>query len=251
VFLVLFLAFYSLFVISLAYTPSHVFAYKKTLYFSLCLLAFTYPIFIREFHIHLFYKVVLWIILPISIWFIAVKYLYWSGPSGLIDPAFEPLLGSYLGLSTGVVFLIFYNAHRNELAKVVMLSILLVALGSRGALLFSILILVFWRLDQLKSIKMSTSPLTAIAGIGLVPFIYFFWDTILKGFKYGLMRFSSILSFETDRSSNERLEYFSFAISKIFDSFSAMMFGYGIGRFGILFTGDEARDIPHNIPATD
>lgn len=253
IWLALFLIFYSLFFFSLLYTESDEYSYKKTFYFLLSLLAFIYPIFIKKLNLKLFARIIIFTAVPASVWFIMVKHLYWSGYKDVIGLEFEPLLGAYLSLSMCIAFLIFFYTEKNNLKAVLGLIPLLLALGSRGSLLFVIIIIILFKSKVLlrriinPKFKRKLS-LTNLALIAIIfPVLFNFRNKIIEGFKFGLLRFESFLHFQQDNSSNERLEYFEFTINGIFESTNSMFCGHGIGSFGILFSGEESRHIPHNI----
>lgn len=251
-FLTALMLFYALFIASLAYTPSEYYAYKKTFFFLLTMMAFVYPLFMKELDVDLFAKIVLFTAIPAALWFIVAKYLYWSGRKDLITVDFDPLLGAYLGLSSCASFLAFYYASKNKYKTVLALLVLQLALGARGPFLFVIIVLGLLRFrniyHSISNFSIRKVDKTSLFLLCLsMPLVLIFRNAIVAGFKFGLLRFSSLLSFDSDNSSNERLAYFDFAISKIFSNINSVLFGYGVGSFGLLFTGREARDIPHNI----
>jgi O-antigen ligase len=252
-FLVIFLVFYFLFFISLLYTPSEFYAYKKTLYFSLCGVSLMYPLFIRNFDLRLFYLLTFVTIVPASLWFIVVKHLYWSGYATTIGSHFEPLLGSYIGLSIGIAFLIFYLVEEKEILKAFFLGLLLLALGSRGTFLFVIVVLCSfkWRLilESFNHIpkQITIRKTSIVAAILILAGVAAFWKPLASGFKFGMGRFESFVNLTSDNSTKERLQYYHFAITRIPESVQSVLVGHGIGSFGLLISGKEARDIPHNV----
>lgn len=252
-FTIIFCVFYCLFFVSLIYSPSESYGYKKTIFFSLNLLAFTYPIFIRSFDINFFYKLILFLALPATGWFIVVKYLYWSDYRSYIDASFEPLLGSYLGLSMCIAFLMFYLLDQKKLKLLIPLSLILLALGSRGTLIFVIIVVLIFKNKDirawLRAPRMSyfITSMDLIVITVMIPLFFIFRNVIFEGFRIGIGRFESLLNFGNDNSTNERVHYFGFAINHIFESLNSILFGYGIGSFGVLFSGQESRDIPHNV----
>lgn len=64
-------------------------------------------------------------------------------------------------------------------------------------------------------------------------------------------RFSKFIAFLTgntneDMSSMDRVYMWKFTIEKIFSKLSSVLFGYGIGSFGIMYKGIDGRAYPHN-----
>lgn len=253
-FITLLFLFYMTMVLTLSYTHSETFGFIKTLLFSLTFLAFIYPLFIRKFHIDLFVKILLYTTIPAALWFIAVKHLYWTGYKDQIGEHFEPLLGAYIGLSINIVFLVFYYTIINKKLKLVLgLLILILALGSRGAFLFSLLIVIAFKYKDIIT-AISRPRLSARVSKGtiafflvVIPALYFVRDTLITGLKFGLARFQSMQNFGQDNSSNERIEFYQFSITKIFDSVNSFFFGYGVGSFGVIFNGIDSKLIPHNV----
>lgn len=249
----LLLLFYLVMIFSLSYTPSDTFGLIKTSLFLLTILAFIYPLFVKNVDIDFFAKIILYTTIPAALWFIVVKHLYWTGFKSQIGEHFEPLLGAYIGLSINVVFLIFYYTIINKKLKVVLgLLVLILALGSRGALLFALLILLMYRhkVDWPRfglKFRLKVSKVALWIFVLVLPGILLARNTIMEGFRFGLARFESLQNFGQDNSSNERLEFYRFAISKIPDSFSSFFFGYGVGSFGTMFNGIDSKTIPHNL----
>jgi len=236
------------------YSASDSYGYKKTLYFLLSLLAFVYPIFIRKFNIDFFAKITAIFAIPASIWFIIYKYLYLSGYEESIGIEFYDILSAYAGLSVCLAFLIIYSVDNKKIRLVVAMLLLVLALGARGVLIFVLLIIIVWKRDAIirsvyaigsrfsYRIKVINLLLTG----ALISVIILYRELIYKGFKFGVLRFISLFNFEQDNSSNERIEFYGFTVTKIFESFISFFAGYGIGSFGVLFSGEE-RVIPHNI----
>ena len=251
--IVVFLLFYFLFFITLLYTPSNFYGYKKTLYFSLCVVSLIYPLFIKNFDLRLFYLITFATIIPASLWFVVVKHLYWSGYATTIGAHFEPLLGSYMGLSIGMAFLIFYLVEEKEILKAFVLGLLLLALGSRGTFLFVLIVICSFKwkviLECLTQIpRQITLRKTNIAATILILIVLTsFWEPIATGFKFGIGRFESFVNLTSDNSTKERLQFYYFAITRIPESLQSLVGGHGIGSFGLLVAGKESRDIPHNV----
>jgi hypothetical protein len=54
---------------------------------------------------------------------------------------------------------------------------------------------------------------------------------------------------ESDRNTSitARIYHYRFSIEKIFKSLDKTIFGYGVGSYGVMFTGKDSRGYPHNI----
>lgn len=250
-FLIVLGLFYSLFYLSLTYTPSDGYAFKKTSFFILCIVAFVHPIFIKKFNLWIFVKTIAIISIPFSIYFIIAKSLFWSDYRYLIGEEFRPLLGAYGGLSLSLPFVVFYAAHRKNLAMIIVIQALMLALGSRGGFIFTLVILLYaFRrsiIIYLLKFKIRFKTAYLLALIPIIAFFIKFWNQIYSAIELGLYRFTSLLNFSQDNSSNERLEYYQFALDEISSSIGSFLFGHGIGSFDILFSGVDGRAQPHNI----
>lgn len=252
-FLVVFFAFYLLFFTSLVYTPSEFYSIKKTSFFLACVIAFTYPLFMQEFNLRFFCKVVLITFIPCTIWFIIVKSLYRGEYKVLIGPEFESILGAYLGLANGIALLIFYFFEKRKYYITGILMALLFALGARGPVIFVLLaILVYKYQDILLAItsyriSWRIKKITALIGVGTAILVAAFWNTLVYSFQIGMGRFATFVDFGHDNSTNERLGLLTFAVKGIVDSVSSVFVGHGVGSFGYMFSGVDSRNIPHNI----
>jgi len=252
-FLVVFFCFYLLFFISLVYTPSEFHSLKKTSFFLACVIAFTYPLFMRDFNLRFFCNVVLITFIPCTVWFIITKSLYWGGYRELIGSEFEPLTGSYLGLANGIALLIFYYSEKRRYFVSAILMMLLFALGARGPVIFVVLALLLYRYQHIVRaitsyhVSWRIKKITALIGTTTIILIIAFWNTLVYSFQIGIGRFSGFVNFGQDNSTNERLGLLTFAINGIVDSVTSAFVGHGIGSFGYMLSGVDSRTIPHNI----
>jgi len=250
-FLIIIGIFYALFFVSLFYTHSEEHSIKKTSFFILCIVAFIHPIFIRKFDLWLFVKTITFISIPFSIYFIVAKSLFLSDLRPLVGESFRPLLGAYGGLSLSLPFIVFYSAYKHKLVMLISILALMLALGSRGGLIFSLLIVlyVYWKKILIYILKFNfrfrTIYLLAIVPLFIV--VFKFWDKIYSAIELGLFRFTSLLNFGEDNSSSERIEFYEFSLEKSFSSIQSFLFGHGIGSFDILFSGFDGKGQPHNI----
>ncbi|MCB0284879.1 MAG: hypothetical protein KDF60_20030, partial [Calditrichaeota bacterium] len=89
--------------LSLSYSPSPAYKYEKFVLMFIPVLGFIYPVFIKELKLKILYKTILYIVVPICIWFIFFRYLLWYAPPGFLEgfiekPKFSSLRNSYLVL---------------------------------------------------------------------------------------------------------------------------------------------------------
>lgn len=244
-------------ILSLLYSPSPNFSYLKTYLFFANIICFIYPLFIIKIDFNLLARLFLTIFLPISIWFFVARYLFFSPYNvgySIIDSAFYDIRGFYLGFGYGLSLLtliLIYLKKPSIYVIIILLTIL--GLGARGALLFLFIIIIIWKwksiLKRMLLIKISKRNLrrmgfTLILGI---PIVIIFGNKIYKAISLGLYRFSSLLNFSQDSSSLGRLDRMGFALNSIFGSWSTFLFGNGVGSFGIMYSGEDIRDFPHNI----
>lgn len=259
IFIVLFIIFYTLIILSLAYSKSPSYGYTKTFYFGINLIYFIYPLFLKEIRWRIIFKTLTVIILPLSVWYIVYRYFYWSPEFSYLrlqKIGFYNLTSAYLGIGLflGLGTLINYFLKFNRFILLIYI-ITLIFLGARGSLIFTLLILLvdklskFWRfLKKNYSLKISTK--------NTIIFIIIFFSTlplyitnILKSsvFSYGVMRLKSFFEISKDASSIERLERLTFAVSHSIDNPFSFFFGHGIGSFGIMYVNLDQREYPHNI----
>ena len=253
-FLAILLLLFFLMFISLFYTTSPSYSKEKWAKFALTIFCFAYPFFVENFNWKILLKSIYYIVIPLALWFIYYRIFYWSPENAMnrsLTEGFYTILGSYMGsgylLSLGCFILV---ERRKWLMVMIIMSIML-ALGSRGPLLFTLITILIVKYKDVFRIRITTR--RAINTI-LVSFILsiitiykfnFIRDTI---YKYGFDRFASLFSSERqDKSANNRIELMSFAVDQIFSSPKIFFIGNGIGSFGIDFLGEDIKENPHNI----
>lgn len=258
VLLFLLLLFYAYLLITLTYTASPSFSKEKSALFLVNILFFVYPLFIQKYNLELIYRLYTWIFLPAAVVFILAKTLYFlpiNSDNRIIAPEFYEIRQKYLGLGLGVGIHSILAVYLNKPRAMVLLGLLIITgLGARGALIFLIFSLAFLIIPKLnkrisnfkahpkkilKRVILVTTPIT-ILGI-----IYF--NKIVVLISNGINRFSSLLDFGSDKSSQGRLERMVFALNHSNDNPFIFLFGNGIGSFGILYSGNDTREYPHNV----
>lgn len=238
-----------LIVFSLTYTKSESYSILKTIAFGLNVLSFVYPIFMVKFREKVFFRTFLYVIIPASIIFLTAKTIYWFGDVQAMKNKYMLFGGSYLLLGDILVFGLYYLIKSKKWLLAFLFTILLLAIGAKGPFVFFVVVLLFWKHKNIFNIKLKAKILnkTKWLLIILVPLAVIFRDQVLKTLQFGVFRFSRFFDAFTTESSDSRIGYFSFAIENIFNSVSAILFGHGIGSFGIMYNGIDARDFPHNI----
>ncbi|WP_224490196.1 O-antigen ligase family protein [Robertkochia flava] len=247
--LILLFLFYSIMAVSLSYSPSYGYKYEKMVAFFANIIYFLYPVFVKEVQLKSIVMTYLVVLIPTSIFFVSMTSILWSSGSDSVT-AFMDLRSNYLsiGFNLGLLFLILY--HQKKILWLQFLSFfLLIASAARGALIFTIALLVvdmFVRYSKKSEISWNSYFLSFT---GLIGAILIFNQKIINFFSTSIRRFSSLAE-GGDVSSAYRLEMMEFAAFTPFSNHVntlKMIFGYGIGSFGITFYDKDVRAYPHNI----
>lgn len=248
---------YTFILLSIAYTPSSDFAIEKSYLFSINVLFFIYPLFVRQVDLKLQYKLFLYILLPLVVWFILFKVLYFSPLNSgyrIVNIRFYDIRRNYLGFGMCLCILTILQIHLKRPFLVGVLSIILLfGLGSRGALIFLLVTLAIWKwksvINRIMRFKMKKKALRTLLLVSAVlPIILITQYQRIADFLYlGVIRFQSLFEISDDKSLQGRFERISFALENVFSSISTFLFGNGIGSFGILYSGEDVREYPHNI----
>jgi O-antigen ligase len=250
--------FSTLILFSLIYTPSMSYGREKTLLFGVTLLFFIYPLFIRKLNLNILNALYLFVIVPIVVWFISYKFLYFSPMNsgyGIVRIEFYEIRNKYLGLGMLICFFTLVQLFMKKTPWFILLSIiLLLGLGSRGSLLFLLTTLLIWKWKEIfkavqKGLRMGkrTIKILAYASVLVVPVLYFKFNQIAQVFYLGLFRFKSLIGPGADVSSQGRISRMVFAFESIFSGPRIFIFGNGIGSFGLLYGGVDEREYPHNL----
>ncbi len=252
--------------ISLFYTKSPSYGKFKTLFFAKeIILSFAFPFFVYKFDVKRFVK-----------WFVAILFIFtliyiyelqilpYSN-----ELVYKRFVARYLeiGIANGVVFLIMIfskqNIYRTDIMQFIVAFLALVFLvlsSARGPAVFLILILTVVFTIRGLSIKIKRTWLVYsffVIFISLPFVVYVFMSNpkymavVNNLLARTIMRFSKFIGFITgsgfDESAFDRILMWRFALDKIFERISTVLFGYGIGSFGILYLGQDIRAYPHNI----
>lgn len=257
-YVVIVVLFYFITTISLAFTPSFTLGLQKITLMLIPLISFFYVKIIKYIDLSILYKTLLYGIVPIAIWFVVLKYFLWN-TSVYFDfrtdaDRFGPLRNSYLsfGYLLGVLSILSLNHSKKPLIIILMSALIILGLGSRGALLFLVLTLLIVYFEQwylfFKNLKIKKRTLNYLA-LSLVPIAFaliFYFDKLKVVFEYGLIRFTSLINATDDSSLLGRFDQYKFTISECF-SLKGFTTGYGLGSFGLNYLNDHSLVHPHNI----
>ncbi len=248
---------FALVVMSLIYTESGFYAYEKSAIFTVNILYFIYPLFMTRVDLQKLCKWLLWFFLPVAILFVIARFLYFSelnADKSLIRYEFYLIRQHYLGLSTTTAALVLLLVYlKKPLVYTIIALVTLIGLGGRGAFLFLIFTLFIWKFDKIinfgSSIKLTRKNLSfsLLSVSALFVAGYYFFDKILAVINFGLSRFTTLLDPSVDRSTRGRIERLEYTIDYMLEAPWKFLFGEGIGSFGILYTGVDGREYPHNI----
>ena len=250
--------FSALMVLSLLYTPSMSYGKEKTLLFGAPILCFIYPLFLRKLNLDILNRLYLFAIVPIILWFISYKFLYYSPMNAgysIVGIEFYDIRNKYLGLGMAICFFTLLQVYIKKTPWLILLAFfLLLGLGSRGSLLFLLITLLIWKWKAILKIfqvgirigKKTTRILVFILVL-VIPVLYFKFNQITQFLYLGLYRFKSLIGPGTDVSSQGRISRMVFAIESIFSSPFTLIYGNGIGSFGLLYSGKDEREYPHNL----
>ena len=256
--------------ISSFYSKSDSYLYKKILFFITNIVAFIFPIFIKEFQIKKFLRLFISLIIVSFIWFYYVYFNLINQLSG--SEIYYKVMGLSLSLAIlgGLVLLILimsrvkvFNPPVLNHFTIVILTLFLILSGARGPIFFVIILLVFYyskkfiflnipeKINLNRFFKIFLFGLPILAGTIFVV-IYKFSDKISVLFERSIYRISLIIngindSSEMGESVDIRIDQLDFSIDLIFDNIQRFFVGYGFGSFGIMYSGIDGRLYPHNI----
>jgi len=255
--LFLMICFYILVILSLFYSPSPKYKYIKTINFIVNCIFLVYPLFIKKLDIDKVLSVIKYVAVILSVFFIYQRYSYWLPSNaefrGFYSKYFQ-LSVVYLALGVLISISLIHESFKKKWIQVFILLFLILALGSRGSFLFSVITLFCFHYQKLLKIKIKRKRLhmnQIIMILGFVSVIstvlYRYREKIHDIAASGISRFQSLINFSEDQSSLGRLDHYDYAFDMIFSSPIRVIFGYGIGSYGILNNGLDSRKYPHNI----
>lgn len=257
------IAFYCWILISLFYTPSTQYAYTKIFKF-LTNFVFILVLLRGKINLQLFIRISIFISLVIMAWYIPLRFLYLTGYSPKEYWFTREFMGMYLYLSMPLgLFIITILTSNITISKSNSISLFVLAtsilgiilMGARGPLLILFIILLLYSLMQRKintTINIKNLFLSFFAILILIAIISPFKGQVIELFRVTFQRmlllFKGFSSSNNDfgDSVNTRLLLLYQAINIIFSSPSNILFGTGIGSFGLLTIGEDIKHYPHN-----
>lgn len=249
--------FYAFAFVSLSYGNAKAVGVEKFIKMSIPVTGFLYMKFIQEIDLKMLYRVLLYVFVPLGIWFVLFRYLWTTGPSYfdfLIDKQeFRSFSTNYLnfGYLLGILSLLTFRYSKRPLIVFILTLLVIFALGSRGALVFVFLslVIIYYKkiLNWANSIKIKKRILGNLVLISLPVLVFttFYFDKIKSYFIYGLSRFASLVDIGSDTSSLERINQYQFVLENGL-TFKGFTIGYGLGSFGLNYLGEYVFAYPHN-----
>ena len=257
--IVILVIFYFWMIFTLIFTKSTGYSYEKIFLSTSNLFAFVLPLLYIKFRPKRFLKYHVFISTFLSLLFIYnyPKLLQYS----VLFEEDKVFIRGYLtiGYISGLTaaILIFLDVEMKKPLKLAIILFNVWALmisGGRGPMIFLVLVLVLKvGVTILKSRKISIrlNPKKIAAAAVVVGVIVFSTYTVLDKYSFSmersLQRLTQLLDIGSDASVSTRLSYIDFSIDKIFEDAGNFLFGSGIGSFGILYSGIDGREYPHNI----
>jgi hypothetical protein len=244
--------------ISLMYTSSNDYSYIKSYMYILIIISALYPFGNKEFSAFIFIKYFILLSVLISI---SYMYLY---PKLLIKELIvqdQSIFGLYLmvayisGLCILLLFIFKKELFKNKYLTYILISffifILLIS-GARGPLIFTILsLLLLFIIDfNIKKILITTILSSIFISTVLINnsnIINKNLSGIAKLQERSINRISLIFEENKGNSIGERTNMITFVQDKYGGNLTNIIFGYGIGSFGIEYLKVDIRYHPHNI----
>jgi len=260
---ILLFLFYLWIILSLVYTPSLEYSKIKTFYFLTNIIAFIYPIIIKNFDFQKFIKYFSITLIGVSAFFV-VNFQAIRLRSHADDTSVD---GQYLTLSTflGIITLILLTSESNifknkiiDRIVAILAFFLILLLGARGPLIFMLFAYFLYFLNNLTR-KREKSVKKKHLLYSIITFFVFTFISIgiyqSNKEKIDIMAQRTYSRFEimitNDESQNssvtKRVEQLQYSFDEIFSDMQSFFAGKGIGSFSLLYHGEDGRGYPHNI----
>ncbi len=240
------LLFYSWMIFTLTYSPSPDYKYEKAVNFSVCILFFLYPLFIKKINFNFIIKLYTIILIPLSIFLVYMKSITYS----IYREEIELFIGYWLDyLSLGFhlgVLLIFLNYFNKNIFLQFLTLALLFASSARGPIIFTIFLLFLINFKKNKRIIFNSILRYKKTFFSLILLMIINLNYIAPLFQKSIGRFLSLGS-GIDESAISRVTMMKYALYQPFENMLNFLFGNGIGSFGLYYNGVDARGYPHNI----
>ncbi|MCK9255221.1 MAG: O-antigen ligase family protein [Bacteroidales bacterium] len=274
------LIFYLWMIISLIWTPSNNYSFKKVFFFLPNIISFGFPLIYKRFDIAKFFRIISIALIIVSIVFLKI-YLDYSADK-ISRAYYQPILGLYLTCSSlmGINILVILGAKKKVFKNlfissfVVTLSIILMfLLGARGPLIFVLLLLIpllfikFFKLSYFKILLSSDFRKVLFSGFTILFFLTFSLifenevKVLLDRSAYRLGLLLPLPESETNslqkqagsegsamgKSVDLRVDQLRFSTNLLKQNKLESIYGFGIGSFGLLYYAKDFRSYPHNI----
>ena len=265
--LVLLTLFYIFMIFSLGYTSSEYSAITKTINFGTMVLAFYFPLLVKDFNLKIFISALTILIFISSAIFLNFYTKYLDRDAAMIlsmgEDTAKQMTALYLTISWLNGFLVlyyFFQKNQNPWVQWSTLSIafiFLLSAGGRGPLIFTVLVLAFYfvfqiiqSLNSFKLKKLMIPILILISLTGFTIFIVLNTDITKENKSLNLVdntvkRLMGLTNGKGgDASAYSRIENAIFSIGKIDES---PFYGYGVGSYAYEKEHIDVLDYPHNL----
>jgi len=259
--------FYLFMIFSLGYTSSQSASLTKTINFGTMVLAFYFPLLVRDFKLKIFMNITTLLIFISSLIFLNFYTGYLSGDEAVIlslgEDEARHMTALYLTISwLNGILVLYYFFQDNQLpfvrwSMVLIAFIILISAGGRGPLLFTVLILgvyVLYQVSQsLISFRLNRLILPVIIMISSTVMIIFLVSNIklekidpsLRLVDNTVERLMGLVNEKGGgASAHSRIVNAKFSIDKINHS---SFWGYGVGSYGYEKSKIDELDYPHNL----
>lgn len=233
---------------SIIYSNSQDYVFTKLLGYSLSVIFFVYTFCLRKFDEKIFIKTYLWVLVPLTLFFIRMKSQLWTESSSEV---FMELRSNYLGIGYNLgVLIIVLSYYKKSLWLQAFCLILLFASTARGPFLFTLIVLFLMKFGGVKLLLKNIHKYIQylfFAVIASIIIVMGFGNQLGKYFDSAIGRFENITL--KDQSLASRSNMMEFAVNEPFNSVNSLLIGEGFGSFGINYFGEDIRAYPHNVLA--
>jgi len=256
--------------VSVLYSLSEGYVYRKVFLFVTNIIAFIYPLFVKNFKLHKFLKYFAVSLIVAFLWFFYIYFIL-IGKLTQSD-LYLKITGLSLTLAVygGLILLVLISTKQRIFKKntynigiSLLFFVFLLLSGARGPIFFLIISLLLFLGKKIVNLKIPlnvnknkllktlfiTIPLLIIF---IFTGIYQFYDKISLLLERSVYRISLIINgigenTNMGESVHVRINQMGFAIKSIFNNLQSFFIGYGFGSFGIMYSGEDGRLYPHNI----
>ncbi len=192
-------------------------------------------------------------LIGVALFYIYKRAAYWAVEGAQMRALGEESFGHtsvYLPMGILLGLITIYEAYKKRWKWVVFNLALILVIGSRGAFIFAIITILgftpFFKSEKNITRTKKHRFINLLIVFTVCYMLFLNLTVILEFAEIGIGRFNSLIG-GTDKSSLTRFDQYDFAINMINKSVTTILFGYGIGSFGLLYLGFDGRAYPHNI----